>query len=344
MLLSHPFAPHSDVTELQSDVKTMDLADLSAENAMRLRMSVVEFRSAGRRLIGELYVMTEQLCVMRDILGTRFREFVQGQLGLAPRMISRYMHINMVLKTHFTINGQVNLDEANAFTQRALALLSPTTDNEVVDQLRELAAQGKGIDHNVVLDVMNKSEAESVAQLASAQADLAAKTRELSELEQRREVERARNQREVESQAEMLRRGDQRRKDLEDEITKLRAQSTEVRYEAKEVVPEGFASVSEAITAKTRELEQLATQRDEVSADIQTLEQKQKKLKEAVQEVNDGVSQFLAMKEQADSLIAQFPIALLKSLSEQSPDVAAALASLGSTFVLFGQQLNKAAK
>jgi len=48
------------------------------------------------------------------------------------------------------------------------------------------------------------------------------------------------------------------------------------------------------------------------------------------------------MKEQADTLIAQFPIALLKSLSEKDPAVKTAIASLGETFVLFGQQLSKA--
>jgi len=259
-------------------------------------------------------------------------------------MISRYMHINMVLKTHFVVDGRVNLDEANAFTQRALALLSPTTDNEVVDQLRELAAQGKGIDHNVVLEVMNKSEADAVAQLASAQADLAAKTRELVNMQQQREIERARNMREGESQAELLRRGDQRRKDLEEEIANLRAQPTEVRFEPKEVVPEGFASVSEAVAAKTRELEKLSAKRNEVAADVEALSQQQKNLHEAVQEVAAGAAEFLAMKEQADKLIAQFPIALLKSLSDKNPDVSAAIASLGSTFVLFGQQLNKAAQ
>lgn len=344
MLLAAPFAGRPDAVELRSTFAPVDLTSLSAEDALRLRMSVLEFRSAGRRLIGELYVMTEQLCVMSDILGDSFRDFARNELGLANRMISRYMHINMVLKTHFTVDGKVNLDEANAFTQRALALLSPTTDTEVVDQLRELAAQGASIDDKVVLEVMNRSEADAVAQLASAQADLASKERELTDLAQRREIERARHMREGESQAEMLRRSDQRRKDLEEEIAKLRAQPAEVRFEPKEVVPEGFASVSDAIAAKTRELEGLSAKRNEVAADVEALAQQQKNLQQAVQAASVGAAQFMAMKEQADKLIAQFPIALLKSLSDESPDVSAAIASLGSTFVLFGQQLNKAAQ
>lgn len=161
-----------DTSGLRADSSSV-LADLSSDSLIRLRMSVSEFRSSGRRLIGELYVMTQQLCVMQEILGDNFRSFVQSELDLGNRMISRYMHINKVLKTHFSHNGQVDLSEANAFTQRALALLSPTTDSHVVDELRVIASQGKNIDHHVVMEAMNKAEADAVAQLASAQADLA---------------------------------------------------------------------------------------------------------------------------------------------------------------------------
>jgi hypothetical protein len=341
MLMMTPAALHSDVGALRTETSEL-LSGLPAEDKMRLSMAVSEFRSAGRRLIGELFVMTQQLCFMRDILGDRFRGFVESELGLSPRMISRYMHINKVLTTHFMVNGQVDVKEANAFTQQALALLSPTTDTDVVEELRTLASQGKTIDHKVVMEVMNAAEADAVAQLASAQADLTAKTRELSDFQTQREVERARNQRELEAQAELLRRAEQRRKDLEEEITKLRSQETQVRFEEKEIVPPGYASVEEAISAKNRELESLAAQRDAVTADIGTLTEQQKKLQEAVQQANAGASQFLAMKEQADTLIAQFPIALLKSLSDKDPSVKAAIASLGETFMLFGQQLAKA--
>jgi myosin heavy subunit len=342
MLLMTSAVSSSDNTALRADLGALDLSDLSSENLMRLRMSVSEFRSSGRRLIGELYVMTQQLCIMRDVLGERFRAFVEAELGLAPRMISRYMHINKVLNTHFSVDGQIDLNEANAFTQRALALLSPSTDTQVVEELRELASQGTTIDHNVVMNALNQAEADAVAQLASTQADLTAKTRQLAEIAQQREVERARNQREVESQAELLRRAEQRRNDLEEEIAKLRSQETQVRFEEKEVVPAGYTSVEEAISAKNRELESLVGQREAVSAEIGTLTEQQKKLQEAVQQTSASASQFLAMKEQADTLIAQFPIALLKSLSEKDPTVKAAIASLGQTFVLFGQQLAKA--
>lgn len=334
--------PASDSIALRADWSALDLGNLTGEDEMRLRMSVSEFRSSGRRLIGELYVMTQQLCVMRDILGERFRAFVEAELGLAPRMISRYMHINKVLNTHFTVDGQVDLTEANAFTQRALALLSPSTDTQVVAELRELASKGATIDHNVVMNAFNEAEADAVAQLASAQADLTAKSRQLADLAQLREIERARNQREGESQAELLRRAEQRRSDLEEEITKLRSQTTQIQFEDKEVVPAGYASVEDAISAKNRELETLASRRDAVAAEIDTLNEQQKKLQDAVQQTSASASHFLAMKEQADDLIARFPIALLTSLSAKDPAVKTAIASLGTTFVVFGQQLLKA--
>jgi hypothetical protein len=334
--------PSVDTTALRADLSALNLENLSSDDHLRLRMSVSEFRSSGRRLIGELFVMTQQLCVMRDILGERFRSFVEAELSLSPRMISRYMHMNKVLNTHFTVEGQIDLAEANAFTQRALALLSPSTDTQVIDELRDLASKGTTIDHNVVLNVLNQAEADAVTQLASAQADLTATTRQLAVLAQQRELERARNQRESESQAELLRRGEQRRSDLEEEIAKLRNQETQIKFEEKEVVPAGYTSVEEAISAKSRELESLVGEHRTVTAEISTLTEQKKKLQLAVQEADASASQFLAMKEQADTLIAQFPITLLKSLSGKDPAVKTAIASLGETFVLFGQQLSKA--
>lgn len=341
MLPTAALPPSYTVTP-RVDLAALDLSDLPDEDVMRLRMAVSEFTSSGRRLIGELYVMTQQLCVMREILGERFRTFVEAQLGLAPRMISRYMHINKVLNTHFTIDGQVDLAEVNNFTQRALALLSPSTDTQVVEELRVLASQGKSIDHNVVINAINQADADAVAQLASAQADLTAKTRQLADMTQQREIERARNQREVESQAEMLRRADQRRNDLEEEIAKLRSAQTEVRFEVQEKVPAGYATAEEAVNAKNRELDILTAQRQAVSNEIAELTEKQKSIETSIQQTTAGTAQFLKMKEQADALISQFPMALLKSLSEKDPTVKSAIASLGETFVLFGQQLTKA--
>ena len=336
----------SNATALQhfsADSATLDLNDLSSDSLIRLRMSVSEFRSAGRRLVGELYVMTTQLCVMRDILGDRFRPFVERELDLSARTVSRYMHMHKVLTTHFMVEGKVNLDEANAFTQRALALLSPTTDTQVVLDLRELASKGEHIDEKLVLEVFSKAEEDAVTKLASTQADLTALTRDLESVRQAREVERAKAQRELASQSEMLRRGEQRSRDLEQEIEKLRAQETQVRFEEKEVVPAGYASVEEAIAAKTGELATLAGQRDAISTEIQSLTERQSKLRQAVEQTNAGAAQFVAMKEQADALIAQFPLALLKSLSEKDQTVKAAIKSLGQTMVLFGEQLAKAA-
>jgi hypothetical protein len=297
------------------------LSDLSGDDMLRLRMAVAEFHSAGKRLIGELYVMTVKMREMQEILGDRFRAFAKSELGLEPRTVSRYMHINKVLTTHFMTDGAVSLTEANVFTQSALALLSPATDTQVIDDLRELASQGKTIDQNIVLEVISKNEEEAVAKLASTQADLTAMTRELESVRQAREVERARAQRELASQAEMLRRGEERAKDLEGEIQKLSSQATEVRFQEKDA---------------------LKRQREEASREVQELAERQKQLQAAVEQTNAGAAKFMEMKDQADALIAQFPLALLRSLSESDPTVKTAISTLGQTMILLGQQLAKA--
>lgn len=334
-------APTATAIQLQT-ASTLNLSDLSSDDMLRLRMSVNEFRSAGRRMVGELYVMTTQLSVMKEILGDRFRAFVEGELGLSPRMVTRYMHVHNVLNTHFMVEGKVDLSEANAFTQRALALLTPTTETTVVESLREMAREGTTINEKIVMDVMSKAEEDAVAQLASTQADLTARTRELDSERQAREVERARAQREISSQAELIRRGEQRAKDLEDDLQKLQKQATQVQFQDKEVVPAGYASVEAAIAAKTAELQALANQREALSTSVQNLTEQQQQLQVSIEQTNAGAEKFLEMKAQADALIAHFPTALLKSLSESDPTVKAAIASLGQTMVLFGQQLAKA--
>lgn len=342
--MTSPVVPQSPSATAPAHFRTdaAVLSDLSTDDMLRLRMAVAEFHSAGRRLIGELYVMTVKMREMQDILGDRFRSFAKSELGLEPRTVSRYMHIHKVLITHFMTDGAVHLVEANAFTQQALALLSPTTDTQVIDDLRELASQGKTIDHNIVLEVISKNEEEAVAQLASTQADLTAMTRELESVRQGREVERARAQRELASQAEMLRRGEERAKDLEGEIQKLREQATEVRFQEKEVVPAAYASVEAAIAAKTSELDVLTSKREAASREVQELAERQKQIQSAIEQTNAGAAKFMAMKDQTDALIAQFPLALLRSLSESDPAVKAAISTLGQTMILLGQQLAKA--
>ena len=344
MLMTPPDVPLTDNANLRlpEGTDSFDLSDLSSDDQLKLKMAVAEFRSSGRRLVGELYIMTTQLCMMRDLLGERFRSFAEAELGLNQRTVSRYLHMNKVLNTHFSVGGQVNVHEVNAFTQRALALLSPTTDLQVIEDLREVASKGGRIDEKLVIEVMNKAEEDAKVQLASTQADLTLKTKQLEEVQQQRELERARSQRELESSTELLRRAEQRRTDLEGEIEKLRSQATEVRYESKEVVPAGYASIEEAIDARTQELDAMASQRDAVADDIATLTQRQKAIQEALEQTNASAAQFLAMKEQADALISHFPIALLKSLSEKDPVVKGAIVSLGQTMILFGEQLAKA--
>lgn len=337
-----PASSATAVQEFRSRTGAYDLSDLSAENNLRLRMSVAEFRNAGARLVSELFMMTTELCRMRDILGNQFRAFAKSELDLEPRTVSRYLHINKVLVTHFAINGEVNMQEVNMFRQKALALLSPATDPQVVSDLREMASQGKIINHDDVLEVMSRNEEEAVAKLASTQADLTALTRELESVSQAREVERARSQRELASQAELLRREEERAKDLEGEIDRLSSQATEVRFQDKEIIPAGYATVEAAIAAKKGELDVLTSKREAAAREVEALTERQKQLKEAVEQTNAGAAQFIAMKDQADALIAQFPIALLKSLSESDPTVKAALSTLGQTMVLFGQQLAKA--
>lgn len=321
-----------------------DLSDLSSEQTLRLTMCVTEYRSAGKRLVGELFAMTSQLAEMQEILGSRFRAFVSSELGLNQRTVSRYLHMNKVLKCHFVQGETFKLEEANAFTQRALALLSPETEDGVMDELKELAQGGNKIDQNVVLEILAKHEGEGAAKLAGAQAELTSVTRELHSVRQQREVDQARAQRELTNQAEMLRRADERSRLLQEEIETLQKQSTQVQYEDRqvEVVPEGFTTIQEAITQRQGELKRLTQERGAIATEINDLEQRKSELEQALNQIQLGSEEFLGMKQSVDALINKFPLALLKGMSDSDKAVKAAIATLGQTMVLFGQQLTNA--
>lgn len=321
-----------------------DLSDLSSEQTLRLTMCVTEYRSAGKRLVGELFAMTAQLAEMQEILGPRFRAFVSSELGLNQRTVSRYLHMNKVLKCHFVQGETFKLEEANAFTQRALSLLSPATEDGVMDELKELALQGNKIDEKVVHEILAKYEAEGAAKLAGAQADLTSVTRELDSIREQREVEQARAQRELTNQAEMLRRADQRSRLLQEEIETLQKQATQVEFKDREVevVPEGFTTVQDAIAQRESELKRLTQQRGSIVTEITDLEQRKSQLEQALSQIQLGSEEFLGMKQSVDALIDKFPIVLLKGMSDSDKAVKTAIATLGQTMILFGQQLTNA--
>jgi hypothetical protein len=333
------------------EVTAVDLSDISEENRAVLNICVAEYHSAGRRVASELMTMTEQLVKIQEIVGgRRFYPFVRNELGLSKRTISRYLHLNKVLQQHFAIEGKVPLSITNAISSRALSsraleMLSPDTDASVIEEVRSVIDAGGKIDSRTVEALLARREADHAAALARAQAEAQAATRSLDRSRDQHAVELARAQRELSSQTELLRRAEQNGQILEEENTALRRQSTEVRFEEKrvEIVPPGYSSVQEAIDSKKGELSDLAAREESTARNIAALEEQRRAMEAKLTAFNVSVGQFIAMKDQVDTLITTFPLASLKEMAAGDKNIGAALSALGQTMTLFGEQLQAAA-
>jgi len=326
---------------------TYDLTGVSEGDLNVLKTCVTEYNSAARRVVSELVVMTEQLATIQKIIPRRrdFYAFARNELGVGKRTISRYLHLHKVLQQHFAVDGKVPPQVGNSFSQRALLLLSPDTDESVILELKTVMDEGGKIETKDVESLLAKREAEHAALLASAQADLQALSRELDRTRDQAAIELARTQRELSAQTELLRRAETNSQVLEEENTSLRRQATEVRYETRnvEILPAGFTSVQEAIERKEGELSELTTRERGVTENIAALEAQQTALEEKLANLRAGVDDFLTMKDTVEVLIGKFPLVMVKQMGSSDKTVRAAMTSLGQTMILFGEQLNSAA-
>lgn len=338
-------ADHDLVTD--DDIPAMyDLSGVSEGDINVLKTCVTEYNSAARRVVSELVVMTEQLATIQKIIPRRrdFYAFARNELGVGKRTITRYLHLHKVLQQHFAVDGKVPAQVGSSFSQRALLLLSPDTDESVILELKSVIDEGGKIETKDVESLLAKREAEHAAQLASAQADLQSLSRELDRTRDQAAVELARTQRELSAQTELLRRAETNSQVLEEENTSLRRQTTEVRYEEKkiEVVPAGYTSVQEAIEKKEGELSELTSRERSVADNIAALEAEKAALEEKLAKFRAGIDDFITLKDTVESLIGKFPLAMVKEMGAGDKTVKAAMASLGKTMILFGEQLNAA--
>lgn len=338
-------ADHDLVSD--DDIPAMyDLSGVSEGDLNVLNTCVTEYNSAARRVVSELVVMTEQLATIQRIIPRRrdFYAFARNELGVGKRTITRYLHLHKVLQQHFAVDGKVPAQVGSSFSQRALLLLSPDTDESVILELKSVIDEGGKIETKDVESLLAKREAEHAAQLASAQADLQSLTRELGRTRDQAAVELARTQRELNAQTELLRRAETNSQVLEEENTSLRRQAIEVRHETKnvEVVPAGYTSIQEAIEKKEGELSELTTRERSVAENISALEAQKAALEEKLASFRAGIDDFLTMKDTVEALIGKFPLAMVKEMGAGDKTVKAAMASLGQTMILFGEQLNSA--
>jgi hypothetical protein len=344
---SNELATFGDTDIVGAEGSAMDLAAALAmmpvEDQQELSSCVAEWRSSSRRLLVELFNMTEQLARMRKILGDQFYPFAIQRLGVARKTVYRYMHINSVLHAHFEVDGKVVFSNGEEITQRALLLLSPTTDDTIMVQIKSALTEGQPIDERMVSNLLAQKDADHAASLAGAQAEAERTAKTMSRKLERVDAELARSQREMNAQAELLRRTQETQALLQKENDELRKSSTEVRFEEKnvEVVPPGYATAAEAIQAKEKALQQLQRDESAIQANIVSLQEQQTQLKAKLADAAKNTADFQTLKTVVETAIAQFPYQAQLAIAKQDVATQQALCALGHTMIQFGEQLTK---
>lgn len=331
----------SSMTELQSDI---DLSDLPSHSVASVKASLGQVRMSQQRLGRELLYMIQHLVWIKDILGDRFNAFVQAELNIPSRTLSRYFSIQKVLEAHFSDDGKVNLVQASQFSQNALCLLSSTTNDEVMTELREMADKGQAINEAMVTKVLNEHDTDYKAQLASTQAEADAARREADRLKQRSDAETLRFERVLANNEEQLRRSELERAALAETVQKLEKEAVQVieKTVEVEVVPPGFTTVVDAVNATNVLLEEAKKKHAAVEEEIKEIKATSATLKQSIAELEGGAEEFIKLKQQLDSIIVKYPSALLSAMSDIDGNIKKVIKGLGLSFVELGNQLTSA--
>lgn len=321
----------------------VDLSHLSPEKRDRLKMCVGEWHGAAKRLVTELYTMSHQLAEMREILGEQFYSFCEHELGIKRRTVFRYLQVNKVLSVHFMDNGKLTIAD-HSITQRALLLLSPTTDSSVMDEVKTAMNDGKIVDAALLQEMLARHKAESEMRLASAQAESQAALRTMDRKLELTELELARTKRDAESQEEMLRRNRQQAALLDEENRTLRAAATEVRFEKQdvEIVPPGYKSTLDAIQDKQQQLQKLTAEEESLQRSVVVLNERHAQAQAQLDSMLASTANFRELQAAVEALMSRYPIDTLVTLANRERSVKGAYHSLGTTMTLFGAQLIKA--
>lgn len=337
-----PRSIHPAITSLSQTA--IDLSDISFDQMSELRLCVAEYRLSVNRVMNEYFHLTQQVVKMQELLGTRFYPFVQAELGISDRTARRYLHINKVLQAHFSTDGRINVAQVQQISRSAFQLLSPETDDDVINEIRSLADQGVKVDESAVRRIIESREKELEAELASVSAEKEILEKELNVTRESSEVQVARAKNEAERTAAKLDRAEQLRAALEEEIKELQSKATIVNEVPKEVLPAGYTTAIEATNAANQLLAEAQQKRKDVEAEIADLKNKSSEIQRNIAEIQGGADEFLKLKEQLDAIIAKYPQARMEAMSSIDPAIKKLMKGIGEAMMQFGKELQSVSK
>ena len=346
----------TDLSLLVGDIKPIpslnrfgsevDLSDFRAEQIEELQVCVNEFKAAGRRLALELYHMTSSVVRIKAVVEAvpygqkrKFDQFAASLLGVNERTVRRYVNLYHVISAHFKDGPNLRTLELEKFTQEALNLLSPSTDHEVIVELRALAQGGEKLTAEVVNDVIERLGKDHTAELAGKDAELRIAETKCAELSERLETESAKYERRLNSNTEQIRRHMEHAKSVEEELEQIKKAPAVVSFTNVPTIPPGFKSIEDAIAQKTAELNQVNAAIQAAQVENERIIESTQKLGASLDILTQDTGEFFKLRDSIEDLISKFPAALVRAMATTEPKTKTTVAALGRTLVEFGNQL-----
>lgn len=319
-----------------------DLSHLSEMQQLQLRGLSDQYFNSLKRIEQEFVYLSTHVGKMQEILGDDLTKYAEQVLGIKPRTLNRLLTIERVLKTKLSDDNIINVNEAKQFTRGALYLLSPVTDSDIFEEVRQLAQNGVRINEAVVREIINSRNVKYEEQITIVNAELSKNTKDLETLKAKTDLEISRAQMMIAKQSELLRREQDTKILLEEEIETLRRQTSIVAIEERkiEVLPEDYSSLEEAINSQRKKMLELESQKKETETQIAFLNEKQTSLKETIGNLEQTTTDYVQLRTVVEQLISQFPLIKLQLLKNSSNSMRENITALGLTMIELGTHLS----
>ncbi len=334
-------ADHPDLQAITVGLNPEEQRKLAAlTQTVRLNMNLATV--ALSQMAYSVYAMQE---IIRD--PATLKEYCMAMFGFSNGHYYRILKAGKVIASYFTEKDGRLLDSAANLPLTAFQLLDAETDVSVIDTIKEKAQAGH-LTMAEVKKLMDKHTKAVQTQLSQAQDKVVEQQGALVTLQsqlQQSEVKRKELEAQFHAttnqyhqQQQVLRHlaeeRDAQMADLNDAREQLRILATtpaEVRYEDRPVLPDGFASLEDAIATKQAVLDDLhrtiQSQQSLAAATQDTLA----KLTDELRSVESSARLLDELQLGVEAIAAKFPSALILQASESSPQVVPRLKAIAKT-------------
>jgi predicted RNase H-like nuclease len=323
---------------------SIDISDLTPDQYATLSTAAHLVAQANQAITTQMYVMAEQLQIMLEILGKeRFYTFANETFGFNRKRVERMFKIHRVLDAHFSeAQGKFHPHIVQNISNSALLMLADDTDSEVVDELKELSKTGK-VTETMVRSLLEQRKQESDASIKALNAELDLERRRAREAEERAQNDTARLRLQAESQADNLRRVTEERDEFAAEYATLEQKLREIKptekIVEKEVVPEGYSSVEEAVSDMNRKLREKSDELRRKQDELEAVKVQETQVRQRLDAKRAGADTYARLQERVEELLMMFPTSLLASVTEADPEIKSAIQALGKALTIAGGQL-----